>query len=63
LIKNRTNKLVFYQTEVPQREFGRTGLFGLEEMYFFVKNNQDLFSKVKEKGIIQRKVEFIGYTL
>jgi hypothetical protein len=49
LIKNRTNKLVFYQTEVPQREFGRTGLFGLEEMYFFVKNNQNLFSKVKGK--------------
>lgn len=35
------------QTEVPQREFGRTGVFGLEEMHYFAMNEEDLYSKVK----------------
>lgn len=34
------------QSEVPQREFGRTGVFGLEEMHLFVVQNKDLFAKV-----------------
>ncbi|KAG2238008.1 hypothetical protein INT48_002571 [Thamnidium elegans] len=33
---------------VPQREFGRTGVFGLEEMHLFVIKNKDLFAKVKQ---------------
>ncbi|CEP09887.1 hypothetical protein [Parasitella parasitica] len=35
-----------FTTEVPQREFGRTGLLGLEEMHMFVTKNQDLFAKL-----------------
>ncbi|OAC98192.1 hypothetical protein MUCCIDRAFT_117120, partial [Mucor lusitanicus CBS 277.49] len=39
-------KKIGFTTEVPQREFGRTGVFGLEEMHLFVLNNQDLFAKL-----------------
>ncbi|KAI9469935.1 MAG: ELMO/CED-12 family-domain-containing protein [Benjaminiella poitrasii] len=39
-------KKIGFTSEVPQREFRRTGLFGLEEMHYFVMNNQDLYSKL-----------------
>ncbi|CAO3699362.1 unnamed protein product [Rhizopus microsporus] len=39
-------KKIGFSSEVPQREFGRTGVFGLEEMHSFVMNNQGLFSKL-----------------
>jgi engulfment/cell motility protein 1 len=42
-----TNANTFYlKTEVPQREFGRTGVFGLEEMHYFAMNEEDLYSKL-----------------
>ncbi|RCI00523.1 hypothetical protein CU098_007610 [Rhizopus stolonifer] len=39
-------KKIGFTTEVPQREFARTGVFGLEEMHFFVINNKDLYAKM-----------------
>ncbi|CAO3681127.1 unnamed protein product [Rhizopus stolonifer] len=39
-------KKIGFLTEVPQREFGRTGVFGLEEMHYFAMNEEDLFSKL-----------------
>ncbi|KAF7729890.1 hypothetical protein EC973_003624 [Apophysomyces ossiformis] len=38
-------KKLGFSTEVPQREFSRTGLFGLERMHTFMKQNEDLFAK------------------
>ncbi|KAG1374208.1 hypothetical protein G6F61_009526 [Rhizopus arrhizus] len=39
-------KKIGFSTEVPQREFGRTGVFGLEEMHYFAMNEEDLYSKL-----------------
>ncbi|GAN03233.1 elmo ced-12 family protein [Mucor ambiguus] len=39
-------KKIGFTTELPQREFARTGVFGLEEMHLFVLSNQDLFAKL-----------------
>lgn len=39
-------KKIGFTSEVPQREFGRTGVLGLEEMHLFVVRNTDLYSKL-----------------
>ncbi|KAI7892986.1 ELMO/CED-12 family-domain-containing protein [Mucor mucedo] len=43
---NKKWKKLGFTSEVPQREFGRTGVFGLEEMHLFVIQNKDLFAKL-----------------
>ncbi|KAI8137265.1 ELMO/CED-12 family-domain-containing protein [Fennellomyces sp. T-0311] len=35
-----------FSSEVPHREFGRAGVFGLERMCAFAMQNQDLFAKM-----------------
>ncbi|KAI9494126.1 ELMO/CED-12 family-domain-containing protein [Zychaea mexicana] len=35
-----------FSSEVPHREFGRAGVFGLERMHAFARQNQDLFAKM-----------------
>ncbi|GAA5807621.1 hypothetical protein MFLAVUS_000990 [Mucor flavus] len=44
-------KKIGFTSEVPQREFGRTGVFGLEEMHLFVIKNKDLFAKLISEQI------------
>ncbi|KAI8381039.1 ELMO/CED-12 family-domain-containing protein [Radiomyces spectabilis] len=39
-------KKIGFSSEVPQREFGRTGLFGLQRMHAFVMKNRDSFAKL-----------------
>ncbi|KAI9273624.1 ELMO/CED-12 family-domain-containing protein [Sporodiniella umbellata] len=39
-------KKIGFSTEVPQREFTRVGVFGLEEMHYFAMNEESLFSKL-----------------
>ncbi|OBZ83793.1 Engulfment and cell motility protein 2 [Choanephora cucurbitarum] len=39
-------KKVGFTTEVPQRDFSRTGVLGLEEIHHFAVNNKDLFAKM-----------------
>ncbi|KAG0172834.1 hypothetical protein DFQ28_009796 [Apophysomyces sp. BC1034] len=39
-------KKLGFSTEVPQREFGRMGLFGLERMHGFAMKNENLFAKM-----------------
>ncbi|KAI9016397.1 ELMO/CED-12 family-domain-containing protein [Phycomyces nitens] len=39
-------KKIGFSTEVPQREFSRMGLFGLEKMHTFATSNTDMFSKI-----------------
>ncbi|CAO3609669.1 unnamed protein product [Cunninghamella echinulata] len=39
-------KKIGFSSESPQKEFSRTGLFGLQRMHAFVMQNQDLFSKM-----------------
>ncbi|KAL0073937.1 ELMO/CED-12 family-domain-containing protein [Phycomyces blakesleeanus] len=39
-------KKIGFSTEVPQREFSRMGLFGLEKMHTFAVGNGDMFSKI-----------------
>ncbi|KAI9321057.1 ELMO/CED-12 family-domain-containing protein [Dichotomocladium elegans] len=35
-----------FSSEVPHREFGRVGVFGLERMHTFAMENKDLFAKM-----------------
>ncbi|CAO3600178.1 unnamed protein product [Absidia cylindrospora] len=39
-------KKLGFTSESPQREFTRTGMFGLQRMHAFVMENQDLFAKM-----------------
>ncbi|KAI8093144.1 ELMO/CED-12 family-domain-containing protein [Halteromyces radiatus] len=39
-------KKIGFSSESPQREFTRTGKFGLQRMHAFVVGNQDLFAKM-----------------
>ncbi|ORY93812.1 ELMO/CED-12 family-domain-containing protein [Syncephalastrum racemosum] len=39
-------KKLGFATEVPHREFGRTGVFGLERMHAFATQQQDLFAEI-----------------
>ncbi|CAO3623991.1 unnamed protein product [Cunninghamella blakesleeana] len=39
-------KKIGFSSESPQKEFGRTGLFGLQRMHAFVMQNKDLFAKM-----------------
>ncbi|KAI9275674.1 ELMO/CED-12 family-domain-containing protein [Phascolomyces articulosus] len=35
-----------FSSEVPHREFGRAGVFGLERMHAFARQNEDMFAKM-----------------
>ncbi|KAG2176830.1 hypothetical protein INT44_007494 [Umbelopsis vinacea] len=39
-------KKIGFSTEIPQREFGRTGVFGLENMHSFAIKDKDTFAKM-----------------
>ncbi|KAI8997175.1 ELMO/CED-12 family-domain-containing protein [Pilobolus umbonatus] len=39
-------KKIGFSSESPQREFGRTGLFGLDQMHYYVMKDPVMFSKL-----------------